>query len=70
MQRVLIPVAHVGSHFPEERDERRFKAAGLLEPLKRRTLHAGMDKGGQCGVVAGDAEPFELVQGAIDPFGA
>ena len=42
----------------------------LLETPARASFHAGVDEGGKRGVVAGDAEPLQVVEGAAHAFGA
>ena len=43
-------------------DERRLQRLGLFQPFHGGTLDPGVQKSGQGRVVAGDAEPFEIVQ--------
>ena len=55
------------AHVPDQRD---LQLGGGVEALAGRAFHAGVDERGQGGVVAGDAQPLQVVERVANALGA
>ena len=70
MQRGPVSLLQIRRRGTQMRDEGGFQTVGLLQPLPGAALDPRMDECGQSGVVAGNAEPLQVVQGGSHAFRA
>ena len=65
-----VALAHVRGRFLQSGDQGAFQRRRLLEALARGTHHPGVYERSEHGVVAGDAQPLQVVHGAAHAFRA
>ena len=70
MQRRGFALAQVRRRLAHVPDQRGLQLGGGFEALAGRALHAGVDERGQGRVVAGDAQPLQVVERVANALGA
>ena len=70
IQRVGLALFHVGSLHAHQADQALLQRSGLLETPPRGMLHPGMHERRERSIVAGDAQPLQVVERPPHPLGS